>query len=71
MYICICFLFFRILCVGEEDKSVPLRDENTGFCTVAKPGEVGLIMNIVNNSKVEGRFDGYSDPAATSKKGDF
>jgi acyl-CoA synthetase (AMP-forming)/AMP-acid ligase II len=53
--------------VQEEDKSVPLRDSN-GMCVIAKPNEVGLIMNVVNNTVMRSRFDGYSDAAATNKK---
>jgi len=50
-----CVLFFifcyhfssqlvRIFRVNEDDKSMPLRDEKTGFCVPADFGEVGLYV---------------------------
>ena len=54
--------------MDQEDKSVPARDPNTGLGILADFGEVGLIMNSVNNRSVESRFEGYSDSAASSKK---
>jgi fatty-acyl-CoA synthase len=53
--------------VREDDKSAPFRDER-GFCVQAHNGEVGLIMNVVNNAVVERRFDGYSDSSASNSK---
>ena len=40
--ITIFFTFFRIFRVNEDDKSMPLRDEKTGFCVPADFGEVSL-----------------------------
>jgi fatty-acyl-CoA synthase len=59
---------YRIFKVAPCDKSAPLRDPETGYCTPATNGEVGLIMNSVNNSSVETRFEGYSDVDASKKK---
>lgn len=53
--------------MSEDDKSVPIRDKH-GYCIPADYGEVGLIMNVVNNKVVERRFDGYSDSGESSKK---
>ena len=47
---------------------MPARDPKTGLGIPADFGEVGLIMNIVNNKSVESRFEGYSDASASSKK---
>ena len=46
----------------------PLRDPKTGRCVVANPNEIGLIVNRIDNKSPIDRFDGYSDPTATSKK---
>jgi len=49
---------------GEAEESTAA----AGFCRVAAFGEVGLVVNVVNNKYVERRFDGYSDDTATNSK---
>lgn len=56
-----------ILRVDEHDKTIPYRDAN-GRCQVCKPNEVGLLVASINNKRIDRRFDGYTDSAATSKK---
>ena len=36
---------YRIFRVNEDDKSMPLRDEKTGFCVPADFGEVSLFRD--------------------------
>jgi acyl-CoA synthetase (AMP-forming)/AMP-acid ligase II len=59
---------FRLLKVDPEHPDMPLRDPKTGFCVLAAVDEKGLAANMIDNSNPVSRFDGYSDPSATSKK---
>lgn len=59
------------VCIVQFDveNEAPVRGAD-GYCIECKPGEVGeMLGEIVNDpEKPTGRFDGYSDKAATEKK---
>lgn len=47
---------------------MPYRDSKTGKCIVCKPGEIGLLLGLINPKDTARRFEGYSDSTATKKK---
>ncbi|CAM9114478.1 unnamed protein product [Ectocarpus fasciculatus] len=55
-----------ILRVDPEHRDTPLRSKN-GLCILADVGETGLVVCKITSSPL-GRFEGYSDKAATGKK---
>lgn len=57
----------KILRVDPEDKSVPVRSPE-GLCILADVNEVGLVCNLIDNKRLDRRFDGYSDSSATQRK---
>lgn len=50
-----------------DNPGVPLRDSR-GRCVLAGVDEVGLMIGEINSSRVDRRFDGYTDKSATSSK---
>ena len=62
------FLYPVKLVLSEPDNpGVPLRDSK-GRCVLSAPNEVGLMIGEINSARVDRRFDGYTDAAATSSK---
>lgn len=57
-----------LLRTDPEDPTIPLRDSKTGLCIRCNVGEVGLMVMPIDPKGRERRFDGYTDPKATSKK---
>lgn len=62
-----CVCIFRLLKVDPDQRDVPLRNTK-GLCIMCKPGEVGLAVNRIASSGSMGKFEGYSDSGASSKK---
>lgn len=50
-----------------DNPGVPLRDHRDR-CVLARVNEVGLMIGEINSARVDRRFDGYTDKAATSSK---
>lgn len=61
------FMPVYVLRVDPEDNTKPIRDLS-GYCTVAKPGEIGLLCALINTKSSIVTFDGYSDSQETEKK---
>ncbi len=63
------FLYpIKLVKVHPENKQDPLRDSQTGFCHLSNADEVGLMIGIIDNKRVDRRFDGYTDASANKKK---
>lgn len=56
-----------IVKADPDDQSMPYRNDK-GRCVKCKPNEVGLLIAPIDNKRVDRRFDGYTDNAATTKK---
>ena len=46
----------------------PLRDASSGLCVRCRPGEVGELLGLVDQSDAARNFAGYTDPSATRKR---
>lgn len=57
----------KIVKMDPERNDMPYRNAQ-GLCEFAKPDEVGLLIGVIDNKRVDRRFDGYTDSAATDKK---
>ena len=65
---CVDFLYpVKIVRTDPNDKSMPYRNAN-GLCELCNFNEVGLLIGVINNKRIDRRFEGYTDKAATSKK---
>ena len=63
------FLYpIKLVKVLPENKQEPLRDSQTGFCHTSAVDEVGLMVGVIDNKRVDRRFDGYTDASANKKK---
>ncbi len=51
----------------DVESEEPIRGAD-GLCSACAPGEVGEALGKIDSSLPTGRFDGYADKAATSKK---
>ena len=62
------FLYpLKVVKTDPVDKDVPYRDER-GLCVVCGPNEPGLLVSVIDSSKADKRFDGYTSVAETQKK---
>lgn len=57
----------RLVKVDPDNRNEPLRDEK-GCCIPCDVNEKGLMIAAVDNSRVDRRFDGYTDSTATKSK---
>jgi len=57
----------RLVKVDPNNKNEPLRDEK-GYCILCDTNEKGLMIAAIDNSRVDRRFDGYTDSTATKSK---
>ena len=58
----------KLLRPDPENPDSPFRNPATGRCEVCGLGEAGLVVGAIDNSRVDRRFDGYTDSAASNKK---
>jgi fatty-acyl-CoA synthase len=54
--------------VCETDPELPYINPHTGRCELALPHEKGLLVGVINNNRVDRRFDGYTDVKSNQKK---
>lgn len=59
---------FNIEIVSHDVESGTIPRRSDGFCTLAKPGEVGELLGEIRPDDARFRYDGYQDDRATQKK---
>lgn len=52
----------------DEITMEPIRDESTGLCKLAKPGDLGTLVGLVRQDLSYSRFQGYTSKEDTKKK---
>lgn len=54
------FFYPLILIRCDEQTGEPIRDDS-GYCKICKPGEIGVLLGKINQKKAMVAFEGYSD----------
>lgn len=57
----------RLVKVDPDNRNEPLRNDK-GHCVLCDVNEKGLMIAAIDNSRVDRRFDGYTDSTATKSK---